>query len=101
LAQSSQPRGPGRRFRKGKSGNPGGRAKGLRDRIRRATNNGDDLVGTVTQILTGRRVRVGGRFFDPTIDDQMAAATWLADHGWGKPASHIELLLSDMAQRRD
>jgi signal transduction histidine kinase len=39
-----RPRGTGRPFPRGISGNPGGRPKGLVNTIRRATNDGETLV---------------------------------------------------------
>jgi hypothetical protein len=45
-------------------------------------------------------VRIGGKLYWPTIDDQMEAVTWLADRGWGKPASMTEIAMLDQVARR-
>jgi uncharacterized protein DUF5681 len=67
---------PGRPFRKGVSGNPGGRPRGLARYVR-------ELVGD-----DGRRI---ADFMLDVLDDEtertetrMQAAAWLADRGFGK-----------------
>jgi hypothetical protein len=95
-------RGPGRPFPKGTSGNPAGRpqTKLLRQAIEGHTNNGRGLVEFLMRVLDGRPVRIGGKLYWPTIDDQMEAVTWLADRGWGKPASMTEIAMLDQVARR-
>ena len=101
MAEKSQPRrrGPGRPFQKGTSGNPGGRPRGLRDAIRRATSDGDVLVKMMMRVLAGRHVRLHGRVFYPTLD-RLWACGWLADRGWGQPASMTDMLLAEGIEKR-
>jgi hypothetical protein len=70
----------GRPFPKGVSGNPGGRPKGLVRRIREETNDGEELVEYML-----------GVFRDPAAPrrDRTAAATWLADRGFGRPTQTV------------
>lgn len=69
------------RFVRGNKSN-GGRPKGLAERARAATKDGESLV----------------RFFASVLDDvsaetrdRMEAGKWLADRGWGKAAQSVEL----------
>jgi hypothetical protein len=57
----------------------------LVEAVRRATNDGETLVRFMASVLRGK-VMIGRR---PSIRDQIEAATWLADRGFGKPASVI------------
>ena len=70
----------GRPFKNGRSGNPGGRPKGLARRIREQTDDGADLVVYMVEV-----------FRDETASrrDRMQAATWLADRGFGKPVQTL------------
>ena len=101
MAQNSEQtrRGPGRPFRKGESGNPGGRPLGLRRAIQEATTNGRDLADLMTRLMMGRPIRLNGRLYQPSFEDSLAAASWLADRGFGKPVSAIELMLSEKMER--
>ena len=68
----------GRPFPPGVSGNPGGRPRGLVSAIRSETQDGAELVRFMLSVL---RAEVPGA----TLRDRMAAASWLADHGFGRP----------------
>jgi hypothetical protein len=72
----------GGQFRKGVSGNPGGRAAGLGAYIRTQTHDGQRIADFMLTVMndTARK-----------IDQPMEAATWLADRGFGKPAQAVEL----------
>lgn len=68
-------------WRKGQSGNPGGRPKGLSRYIREQTREGEELAEFVLSIF---RTSKSGR-------ERMEAASWLADRGFGKPRQGVEL----------
>jgi Family of unknown function (DUF5681) len=67
----------GKGFVPGQSGNPGGRPRGLGSLIREQTRHGEDLVSFVVSVLRDPRAKAA---------DRLAAATWLADRGFGRPA---------------
>jgi hypothetical protein len=72
----------GRPFKKGQSGNPGGRAKGFERRVR-------DLVDPDQIIKFALNVMINGK---ETTKDQLAAARFLAERGWGKPRQTVEVV---------
>ncbi len=76
----------GKGFLPGHSGNPGGRPKGLAERVRRATHDGKTIVDFMVAVARGGKI--DGR--KPRLCDQMDANKWLADRGWGKPVQAIE-----------
>ena len=73
-------------WRKGQSGNPGGRPKGIASYVRKQTKDGKELVDFMLSIL-----RKSGEFEHGRLDlsVRMDAATWLAERGFGKvPQAH-------------
>lgn len=88
-AQNSDPSAPtvrGRPFEVGKSGNPGGRPKGLASKIRELVPAGQ-LAEFYLALWTrdGRTLRkLGIKVGDVTLADRTRAADWLADRGYGK-----------------
>ncbi len=82
----------GRGFQPGRSGNPGGRPKGLETLVAKRTGKGADLVNFMADVfhLTGEfeHARV-------PLATRMEAAMWLADRLWGKPKQSTELTGKD------
>lgn len=69
------------RWKKGQSGNPGGRPKNIAAQIRLKTKDGMELVELYLATLRGKLVIEG---LAPNHKDRMSAAEWLADRGFGK-----------------
>ena len=68
-------------FRKGASGNPGGRPQGFGVYIRKRTKDGETIADFMLAVMA-----------DPNrkLDQRMEAAAWLADRAFGKPAQVLE-----------
>ena len=77
------------RFVKGNTvsaGGNGGRPKGLAERARAATNDGEDIIAFFVAVFRGEH--------GAELADRMAAASWLADRGWGKATQILDVTTS-------
>lgn len=64
------------RFEKGKSGNPGGRPKGLAKAVRDLVGaDGTELAKIMKSIAENEKAK---------DSDRISAVAWLSDRGWGK-----------------
>lgn len=79
----------GKGFKPGKSGNPGGRPKGLASRVREAAP-ADELADYFAAIWKKDLTKLAELKIDATeisLADRNKAADWLSERGYGKPAS--------------
>jgi hypothetical protein len=68
---------PGRPFEKGRSGNPGGRPKGLARQVRELLGDDGEVIARFwAAIMADEKAHVR---------DRLVASRLLAERGWGKP----------------
>lgn len=84
---------PGRPFKKGQSGNPGGRPKGLGEEIRkRLGESGKKLVDAHEAIAFANAEWLAAHDYEvPSNLERQKSLDWLADRGWGKAPQALEL----------
>jgi hypothetical protein len=90
----------GRPFAPGVSGNPSGRPRGLVRSIRQETDDGTAIVALMVRVLRGQRVRLGDRVQWPTLQERIEAASWLANHAYGKPSSEFDMAVLEALSGR-
>ena len=77
----------------GQTGNPGGRPKGLAEKVRGATRDGESLVRFFLAVSAGKVPDEHGRAIKgKTVElrERIEAHKWLADRGYGKAVQPVE-----------
>lgn len=94
---------PGRPFEKGKSGNPGGRPKGLASKIRELAPAAELASFYLALWMRDGKVlrTLGIKVGEVTLQDRLKAADWLADRGYGKAPQHAPVEGEDPLELTD
>jgi hypothetical protein len=94
----------GRGFVKGRSGNPGGRPKGLARKVREVLGDdgGDALVCFWVAVMRGELTSTNDAGEEVVerveLRDRIAVSKLLAERGWGKPTEFVPLENGDPLQ---
>jgi hypothetical protein len=88
------------RFRKGESGNPGGRPKGIAGLTRELFDGELDetIVRFWASVMSGGNLPDGRK---PTVRESLEASKLLAAYGWGKPTEYAPVEDSDPLGLKD
>ena len=69
-------------FKKGISGNPGGRGKGVSEYVKKMTGHTQECADTMIKIMRGEKIK--GAWGSPSYKDILEATRWLVEQAWGK-----------------
>lgn len=84
-------RGPGRPFKPGQSGNPGGRPRMLKELKDRIQLRGLDLVDVLFGIVDGLPLAKGRGVVGPSHRERILATKELMAYGYGRPVLAVEV----------
>ena len=93
-AESSRRTPEGRPWKKGQSGNPGGRPAGIRAEVKKHTgDNGEKAIEALALIAWGTPAEITAFFHaahKPNVRERLEAVTELLDRGFGRPTQTLE-----------
>ena len=85
-------------FKKGRSGNPGGRPKGLAETVRTLVGQDGRKLVDANMLLAWGSAEDRRVFFGESVKvqpkDRQAAIEWLGERGWGKPIQEVNSTLT-------